>query len=238
MSIEEANKIQKPDLMFQLATVLKNKVIERHSYFQMKYFIVNKEPTTQAKLWQCLREMKSRFEALEALSLELEDGKDNLELINIKIDKLAKKVEIYEENEEVTKRELEIQLKKIIRRKVAAFKNIQQLAEKKISLEEEARFFLEMFRVWSEVESLKSFDDFDAQCQYWQEKLQNKLNLKLMMNSGIDTELIETVLALPDQAPIKQQTIKSLDTRHERGMRLALAEAENDKVSISKANKE
>lgn len=234
MSIEETNKIQKTDLMFQLATVLKNKVVERHSYFQMKYFIINKEPTTQAKLWQCLREIKSRFEALEALSLELEDGKDNLELINIKIDKLAKKVEVYKENEETTKRELEIELKKTVRRKVAAFKNIQRLEEKKVSLEEEARFFLEMFRIWSEVEPLKSFDDFDSQCQYWGEKLQNKLNLKLIMNSGIDTELIETVLALPDQVPIKQQTLKSLDMKHEQVMRLAEAE----KLKLVAGNKE
>lgn len=234
MSIEETNKIQKTDLMFQLATVLKNKVVERHSYFQMKYFIINKEPTTQAKLWQCLREIKSRFEALEALSLELEDGKDNLELINIKIDKLAKKVEVYKENEETTKRELEIELKKTVRRKVAAFKNIQRLEEKKVSLEEEARFFLEMFRIWSEVEPLKPFDDFDSQCQYWGEKLQNKLNLKLIMNSGIDTELIETVLALPDQVPIKQQTLKSLDMKHEQVMRLAEAE----KLKLVAGNKE
>lgn len=137
MSIEE---IAKNELMPQMALLLKNNVVERHSYFQMKYFIINKEPTTQAKLWQCLREIKSRFEALQALSMELEDGKDNIELVNIKIDKLAKKIETYEENEEVTKRELEIQLKKTIRRRVAAFKNIVQLEEKKKSLEEEGRF--------------------------------------------------------------------------------------------------
>lgn len=222
MSIEE---IAKSELMPQMALLLKNNVVERHSYFQMKYFIINKEPTTQAKLWQCLREIKSRFEALQALSMELEDGKDNIELVNIKIDKLAKKIETYEENEEVTKRELEIQLKKTIRRRVAAFKNIMQLEEKKKSLEEEGKFFIEMFKIWSEVEPLKAYDDFDAQCQYWGEKLQNKLNLKLIMNAGIDTELIETILALPDQIPVKQQTLKSLDIKTEQLMQLREAKA-------------
>ena len=222
MSIEE---IAKNELMPQMALLLKNNVVERHSYFQMKYFIINKEPTTQAKMWQCLREIKSRFEALQALSMEMEDGKDNIELINIKIEKLTKKIETYEENEEITKRELEIQLKKTIRRRTAAFKNIMQLEEKKKSLEEESKFFIEMFKIWSEVEPLKPYDDFDAQCQYWGEKLQNKLNLKLIMNAGIDTELIETILALPDQIPVKQQTLKSLDVKTEQLIRLGEAKA-------------
>lgn len=114
---EDKLKVIAPNLMEDMAKILKNKVIERHSYFQMKYFIIHKEPTTQAKLWQCLREIKSRFEAIEAATFETEDGKDNLELINIKIDKLIKKIEKHEENEEITKRELEINLRKLGRRK-------------------------------------------------------------------------------------------------------------------------
>lgn len=82
-----------------------------------------------------------------------------------------------------------------------------------------------MFKIWSEVEPLKAYDDFDAQCQYWGEKLQNKLNLKLIMNAGIDTELIETILALPDQIPVKQQTLKSLDIKTEQLMQLREAKA-------------
>jgi len=215
MSIDKSKEIA-PSLIGQMAELLKNNVIERHSYFQLKYFIVNKEPTTQAKMWQCLREIKTRFESLEALVLEYDEGKDNLELINIKIDKLGKKIENYEENEEATKRELEIQLRKLGRKKIAAFRNLQKLQEKKKALEEESHFFVESFKGLVEIEPLKPFDDIDAQCEYWGEKLQNKMNLKMMTQGNVDTELIETILALPDRIPVKEQTVKSLEDRHQK----------------------
>jgi len=37
----------------------------------------------------------------------------------------------------------------------------------------------------------------------------------MLMQSHVDTELIETVLSLPDDVPIKMQTIKNLDNRHQ-----------------------
>ena len=76
------------NLLSEMQSILSNEIAERHSYFQMKYFIVNKEPTTQAKMWQCLREIKARYESLEAIDMEIEDSKDNLELIDLDINKL------------------------------------------------------------------------------------------------------------------------------------------------------
>jgi hypothetical protein len=223
MSIDKTNEAKEnvvelvaPNLMADMAEILKNKVMERHSYFQMKYFIIHKEPTTQAKLWQCLREIKTRFEALEAVALEIEEGKDNLELINIKIDKLSKKIEKYEENGETTKRELEIDLRKLGRKKIAAFRNIQKLQEKKKSLEDESRFFVETFKSLVQTEPLKPFDDFDSQCEYWGERLQSKLNLKMITQGTLDTDLIETILALPDRIPVKENTLKSLEFRSQK----------------------
>ena len=76
------------ELMVEMKEILKNEIAERHSYFQMKYFIINKEPTIQSKMWQCLREIKTRHESLESIMLEIDEGKDNLELIDINIDKI------------------------------------------------------------------------------------------------------------------------------------------------------
>jgi len=213
---EDKLKVIAPNLMEDMAKILKNKVIERHSYFQMKYFIIHKEPTTQAKLWQCLREIKSRFEAIEAATFETEDGKDNLELINIKIDKLIKKIEKHEENEEITKRELEINLRKLGRKKISASINMQKLQDRRKSLEEEARFFVETFNELVKNEPLKPFDDFDSQCEYWGERLQSKLNLKMITQGTIDADLIETILALPDRIPVKEHTLKSLELRSQK----------------------
>lgn len=214
----EGMSIDKVDnLMGDMAEILKNNVVERHSYFQMKYFIVHKEPTTQAKLWQCLREIKTRYEALEAAELEIEEGKDNLELINIKIEKLGKKrwndnIDTLEED----KQEAKIELRKLERKKIAGAKNIKKLQEKKKSLEEESRFFVETFKVLLQEEPLKPFDDFDSQCEYWGERLQNKMNLKMLTQGALDVDLIETILALPDRIPIKEQTIKSLELRNQK----------------------
>lgn len=204
------------NLMCDMKELLKYEVSERHSFFQMKYFIINKEPTVQAKMWQCLREIKNRYESLEALELELEDCKDNLELIDLDINNitsvLSKKSDKFTANK---KRRIEILLQKTKRKKIAAEKNIVNLQNKKKYLEEEAGFFVMLFKSMEKVEPLKNFDDLDVQKQYWNEKLLQKINLKMLMQSNIDTELIETILALPDDIPIKKQTLSNLNNRHE-----------------------
>ena len=55
----------------------------RHSYFQLKYFVIGKEPTLQAQMWQCLRELQARKETIDSLALEIEDTKDQIELLDV-----------------------------------------------------------------------------------------------------------------------------------------------------------
>jgi hypothetical protein len=182
----------------------------------MKYFIVGKEPTTQAKMWQCIREIKSRHDSLEAIELEIEDANDNLELIEINInrDKAILDRKKSKGRSPTAIRISEINLRRIERQRLAAKKNIEALAKKRKCLQEEAKFFLLAFKSLRDVEPLLDYDDLKAQKQYWGEKLLQKINLKMLMQSHVDTELIETVLALPDDIPIKEQTLKNLDMRH------------------------
>ena len=63
----------------------KRDIVNRHSFFQMKHFIINKEPTHQSRLWQCLRELKVRKEAIDSIKMELEDADDNLKLTEIEM---------------------------------------------------------------------------------------------------------------------------------------------------------
>jgi len=208
--------MENKDLMAELRDVLINEPAERHSYFQMKYFIVGKEPTTQSKMWQCIREIKARHDSLEAIELELEEASDNLELIEININRNKailnkKKAKCINP---MAIRISEISLRKSERQMMAAKKNIEALAKKRKYLQEEARFFVLAFKNLQEVEPLLDYDDLKAQKQYWGEKLLQKINLKMLMQSHVDTELIETVLALPDDIPIKEQTLKNLDVRH------------------------
>jgi prephenate dehydrogenase len=61
MSTENSIAVESKSTLENLqAVVEKHPLTGRHSYFQLKYFIVGKEPTPQAKIWQCLREMKAR----------------------------------------------------------------------------------------------------------------------------------------------------------------------------------
>ena len=73
------------------------------------------------------------------------------------------------------------------------------------------RSFVETFKNIEKIEPLKNFDDLDSQKDYWGTKLLEKINLRILLQKNVDTELIETALALPDDTPIKQQVINKLN---------------------------
>lgn len=195
----------------------KNNMPQRHSYFQLRYFVVGKEPTNQAKMWQCLREIRARKSSLDSIELEYEEQKDNLEMLEIE----EKTIEINKnktENKELfnlIEKENEIKKRKITRKKKSIIGNMAELLNKKKYIKEELDFFLEMFKAIEKTEPLKSLDDVESQKNYWSEKLTQKLNLKLLSGSAIDNELIETIVSLPDDMAIKKQVINTLTLRQE-----------------------
>lgn len=206
MSIENNNK-----LIAEINEVLKQEVSQRHSYFQLKYFVIGKEPTVQSKMWQCLREIKTRKESLDAIELEIEDTKDKLELLHISIEKIDL---THPSDSAITQRENKIKIRQIERQKKAIHANTLQLIERKKWLEEESRFFLDTFKSLLLIEPLKHFDDLESQKQYWGERLSQKLNLKMLTHNQLDIEMVETILALPEDMPIKRNTLKTLELRH------------------------
>ena len=202
---------------------LENEVCSRHSYFQLRYFLIGKEPTIQAKMWQCLRELKTRRESLSALDLEIEETKDKIELLNINIEKIKIEQNFEEPDNtkghliiyiELNKQEGDIKIRQAERQIKSAEVNLAQLTEKQKWLEEECQFFLQTFIVLEKTEKLKHFDDVDSQKQYWSDKLTNKLNLRMLTGNPLDIELIETIISLPDDMPVKKQTINTLNNRH------------------------
>jgi len=48
------------DIVTEMNKVLENDIVNRMSFFQLQHFIVNKEPTLQSKMWQCIREIRTR----------------------------------------------------------------------------------------------------------------------------------------------------------------------------------
>jgi len=194
----------------QLKEVVENNPMTgRHSYFQLKYFVVGKEPTVQARLWQCLRELKARKDSLECLRLELEDLNDKLELANI--DLFRAENHLAEETDDLTKQELTIKVRQRKRGIVALGKSLSENKKRQQETEEEAAFFLQAFADLEKVEKCKSFDDFDAQKEYWSARFSNDLNMKLLLQRTIDPELAKAVLSMPDDAIAKREVVGLLN---------------------------
>jgi len=199
-----------------MSDVLKNNLPDRHSLFQLKYFIIGKEPTIQGKLWQCLREIKTRNEALESMDLEMAEAKDHLEIIEIEIEKMDLALNLDIEltpEKKFDLRTLAINLRKTIRRKEIIKKQLITAADKIKYKKEEVVFFQEAFDALEKNEKVKNFDDPKAQTHYWSEKLAQDLNLRGLLRAPMDLELMKTILALPDNAPIKMQTVNMIESQ-------------------------
>ena len=131
---------RKLNLMDEMSVILEQDVAQRHSYFQLKYFLIGKEPTNQAKMWQCLRELKSRKETLKSILLEREDLKDKLELLDINAKR--KMIEMEKNNpSDLSFREMEITLRQIGRQIQSLRESLLQLDDRQKWIEEESMFF-------------------------------------------------------------------------------------------------
>ena len=201
------------DLQKEMETVLSQEVVNRHSYFQLKYFVVEKEPTHQAKLWRCIRELQSRKETIDGLMVNLEDLRDELELVEIEIARIKlKKIDLSEEIPFV-EREREIHLNKRLRAKKSIERNINSLEDRLHDAEEEAVFFLKSYQSLEKLEGLKPFDDFSSQQSYWNEKFTEEFTLRSLLGQPITFELAKSILSLNNDAPIKKQIVHTLEQK-------------------------
>lgn len=183
---------------------------DRHSYFQIRKFIIGKECTIQAQMWQIVRELRARKETVESLKKQLEDAADNADLIDIKIQrhehvmKNADKFGIDEEDQALNIKESEINIRKLQREKEHLLKSIESVKRKVKHTQEESRYFLLAFEELEKYEELKPMDDSEAQSEFWNEKLLEEFNLRVLLNNPLDSELVKTIMSLNDDAPVKQ----------------------------------
>jgi hypothetical protein len=205
MSTREQEFIQKMEKLVEQAPE------NRHSYFQLKYFVIGKEPTLQAQMWQCLRELQSRKEAMDGLTLEMEDMKDQIELLDIEKEKGQMELKDRTGMGELDRRKAEVELRRLDRQQVSLQNTLVQLDKRHKFAMQEARFFVQAFESLEKIEPMKDRDDLDAQQEYWNEVIEQKINLKMLLKQPLDTELVQTALALHDNAPIKVQITQMLD---------------------------
>ena len=180
--------------------------VNRHSYFQIKYFIVMKEPTHQARLWRCVKELEVRNDSMRAIKMEIDDSMDNLRLAEIELERTQGILGI----DPLDKEEREIQVRKRIRQKTAAEGRLLELKKKLKEAEEEAKLFYELFKALEQKETLKPYDDLESQTQMWNEKISQEFDLRALLGLPIDLELAKTTLALENNTPIKQKFVNKL----------------------------
>ena len=108
-------------------------------------------------------------------------------------------------------REATIRIRQLARQRESLEKAMWKIEQKRTWTQQEARFFVQAFESLERIEPLKDFDDLDSQKQYWNEKLSQTVNLKMLLHQSLDTELVQTVLALPEDCPIKKQTANTLE---------------------------
>ncbi len=188
-----------------------NELKERHSYFQLQHFLIGKEPTIQSKLWRCVKELKARKDTIDAIKLEIDDVNDDIELINIKLEhpepyvgSPAMKIQAI--------RELEIKIRKLERQKYSLEQRLENLELRLFHTEEECAFIVEAFNTLDRVEKIKPQDDFNAQKEYWDEKLGQEFNLRILLGLPPDLELIKTILALNSNSPVKQDVLGLIES--------------------------
>lgn len=200
------NEIIASELLGKVDIVLQKSPEKRHSFFQLKYFVVGKEPTTQGQLWQCLREMEARKKSIEAMHLQIEETKDEIQLAEIDL----LESESLEANNIYNEKRREIAMRMKHRRIVSLKSQLTEIREKEKYCLQELNFLHDYYKKLLEIAPLRDFDDYLSQVEYYNEKLADEIHLKMLLNQPLDTEIVKTILALPDKAPIKIETLKTL----------------------------
>lgn len=182
-------------------------ISHRHTFFQLKHFVIGKELTTQAKMQKCLKEIEARVESINGMNLSIEEAEDDLELLNLKISNLEKK----KEKKGINKQYKDIQIKKLNRKKTLLSNSIQNINKKLKETEEEVSFFTSAFKQLEKIEPLKKYDDLESNQQFWNENFGQELQLRLLLQKPLDIELVKCILALNKESPIRIEMLKILD---------------------------
>lgn len=199
------------ELELAMNEVLSNELADRHSLFQLQYFVIGKEPTIQSKLWRCVKELQARQDSIESLNLEIEESSDKIMLLNLDIEHEVSlnKGDLEFNGFEDPKRKINI--RRLERQKKSLNKTVQTLNKKIKYVEEESQFFVSAYKSLSEVETMKPYDDEKSQIEYWNEKLSQEMGLRGLIKQPLDIDLIKTILSLDDRAPVKKKTAEMLE---------------------------
>lgn len=198
-----------------LETCQKYNLPQRHTDFQIEHFIIGKECSIYGRMWQCLRELQNRKDIVESLDLELLEIQDNLALENLSLKEMQYKLHDEIDDEDPVIAEIAVEKQKILiakqKRKINSVQNSldKTLARKSDVLAESAKF-LSLFQEIINDKSFVDINDPNAQLEFWNSKFHAELNLTAMLNHPINSELVKSVLAMPNESVAKIQLQNAL----------------------------
>jgi hypothetical protein len=196
--IEELNEVCKT-----------HRIPHSHSDFQIANFIIGKETSTVAKQWQCLRELQARHETLVNLSDDLEEADENIQLAELDLQKLLKKLDSQKIHGISTKR-LEIMISKKKRQIKRLDRTKKSVEVKKTDLLQEVKMFLEIFYALNKDNKFSEFNDPEAQLEYWNKKFETEMNINTFLGLPVSGDLIKSVMALPEISYFRKQVLDTL----------------------------
>lgn len=205
------------DLFAKVESILKKVSLpERHSKFQIEKFMVGREPTAQAQLWAIGGELQARFESVENYTKDLKDSEDNLELFEIKIERINRRIAVLSHKEgkmvDLNIRECEINIRKLQREKEALIKAAQKVKKMLNAVIEEIKCLVSCYEHIVKIAGdPKPFDDEQSQKEMWNEKLLEDFNLRMILRKGLDPEFVRLVLCLHDDSPVKKQMVAIIE---------------------------
>jgi hypothetical protein len=199
----------------------KANIPDRHTFFQIEKFIIGKEPTAQAQLWAIARELQARKETIDNFDKELKDVEDNLELMDLKIERIdrtiKKEASSNSEDTDLNIKECEINIRKLQREKSCLIQSACKVKKKYDGILEEINYLVSGYeKITSQYEEMKKIDDEQAQKEMWNEKLLEEFNLRVIFNRPFDTDFIKTVMCLNDDAPVKKHVIALIENIQKR----------------------
>jgi DNA polymerase III delta prime subunit len=202
----------------------------RHTFYQLKHFVLGKEITTQAKMQKCLREIDARKSSIKSMVLGIEEAEDEAKVLDLKMAVLEKK----KEKNELHKEYKSIQKRKLTRKKAMLLDTIGEMRKKLLETEEEMSFFLSAYRQLEKIEPLRRHDDPEANAHYWDENFAQELQLRLLLQKPLDLELVKCILAMDSASPTRKEMIGILEQIQTR----ALVAGERAKISTKETNNE
>ena len=203
------------DIIQQASSVIGEKGVSgRHTFYQLKHFVLGTEITTQAKMWKCLRELEARLISSKSMVVGIQDAEDDHRILEIRAEIMEKKK---------TKSSLHSEYKAIQRRKLDRKKEglmtaICEMKKRLDETKEEMGFFLGAYRQLEAVEPLRGHDDPHANAEYWDQNFAQELQLRLMFQKPIDLELVKSILALGEGSSTRREMLGIIEQIQRKSM--------------------